>query len=608
MEGVDVADDKPFLQCVYCDDIKELEGFDDPSILLTNCQACDRKGTMQVRSKYFFKGKFNSYFFVKALRRSHLFICIRDNDGIYIYDNDLGYWKAGESFIIDELTNRLRLLYQRKFLDECISVIKGTTHVERDILNSKEDLINLRNGTFDLKELKLLEHSPENYFTYALPITYDESAECPKILKFVTEICEPDVRKIITLLEGFALCLRRGYPIQKAVVLVGGGANGKSTLLNVLRAFLGKENAASLTLQQIAMGNFALPYLMGKLANISPDLPSTKLIDVGRFKALTGDDTILADQKHRGMINLLNSAKLWFSANRIPPVLDDSDAYFRRFQIVELTNTFEKSDPNLIKELTKDGELAGLFNLIVQVFYQAIRANDRFTYEKEVAQIRKDYLMNSDSSIAFITQATEANPDVQIPKAEFYEMYKKFCDANDLVKLPDNAFFRSVREYVGASYMERHARENGIQVRKIIGLNVVDGYDKERRDINDVPTDPTTIFLGYIQKYGKNQDFVRKLTDFGTGSAGSAGFFPIAALKKWNINIYTAYLDNPALLVEPVADNTTTAEQKKTTDVTVTAFLGVCDHCGKSTDCIYFADKITCMDCLDKLHREGKGA
>ena len=46
-----------------------------------------------------------------------------------MYDNALGYWKDGESFIIDELNARLRILY-KKYLEETVSVLVHDFTVE----------------------------------------------------------------------------------------------------------------------------------------------------------------------------------------------------------------------------------------------------------------------------------------------------------------------------------------------------------------------------------------------------------------------------------------------------------------------------------------------
>ncbi len=63
--------------------------------------------------------------------------------------------------------------------------------------------------------------------------------------------------------------------LQKSILLIGDGANGKSVYLWAVSAFLGRENIASLSLQRLEGDKFAAARLVGKLANICADLPVT---------------------------------------------------------------------------------------------------------------------------------------------------------------------------------------------------------------------------------------------------------------------------------------------------------------------------------------------
>ncbi len=75
-----------------------------------------------------------------------------------------------------------------------------------------------------------------------------------------------------------------------------------------------------------------------ELANIFADLPKQPLKYTGVFKMLTGEDEICADRELRDPIYSKNYTKLIFSANKLPEVIDQTYAFWRRWIVVEFPN------------------------------------------------------------------------------------------------------------------------------------------------------------------------------------------------------------------------------------------------------------------------------
>lgn len=77
---------------------------------------------------------------------------------------------------------------------------------------------------------------------------------------------------------------------QKAILLIGDGANGKSTYLRGVQAFIGKDDTTAVNLHKLESDHFSVARLIGRLANMCPDLPSTDLASTSVFKTITGGD------------------------------------------------------------------------------------------------------------------------------------------------------------------------------------------------------------------------------------------------------------------------------------------------------------------------------
>ena len=164
-------------------------------------------------------------------------------------------------------------------------------------------------------------------------------------------------------------------------MLTGSGANGKSTLLNLLNAFLGADNISKVPLQELDENRFKRAELFGELANVFVDLDSRALQSLTYFKTITSGDDIDAERKFRNPFFFKPFAKLIFSANEIPKSNDKTFAYYRRWILILFPNKFvgKADNKHLIDELTTPKELSGLLN-------RALRGLDRLLRNKEFSE------------------------------------------------------------------------------------------------------------------------------------------------------------------------------------------------------------------------------
>ena len=273
---------------------------------------------------------------------------IVDTDTLLRYDSKSGlYLPDGEAFVKAKVEKIMDELNQSEFttigyVREVTGHIKRSTYIAREKINGDADLLVVRNGIIRLTDKQLLPHSSKEVFTIGIPVSYVIDAKCPLIDSFFPEIVRAE--DIALLYELVSWCLDRKSTIQKLFFLLGSGANGKSTFLNLLRKFLGPENCSAASLQSLADNRFTMAQLADKLANIFPDLPASGIRDAAVIKGLTGGDTMMAEHKFEKPFNLQNTAKLIFSANKAPRLSEDSDAIWRRLIIVDFPNQFMGSN------------------------------------------------------------------------------------------------------------------------------------------------------------------------------------------------------------------------------------------------------------------------
>ena len=248
-----------------------------------------------------------------------------------------------------------------------------------------------------------------------------------------------DKWRLLFEIAGFNLWLR--YDLNKAVMLVGEGSNGKSTYLRLIRDMLGRDNYVSVNMRELVESRFAAAQLHRKLANIYADLPKFVLRDSGILKMLTGEDSITADRKHKEPIKFVNYAKLIFSANELPEVQDMTPAFWRRWIVVEFPNKFP---PNPGFYDTLKPEIPQLIVLALRAMKGVIR-NAKFSFEETEEDYKHKWLYNANSVYAFLHDM-EKEGKITLKKGgraevgELYTLYTQYCEENDREPLSKRSF------------------------------------------------------------------------------------------------------------------------------------------------------------------------
>lgn len=302
-----------------------------------------------------------------------------EGDALYIYEK--GVYRAKGERRIKALAKRLipSSAWSTHLVNETIEYIRADA---RRLWEAPPlDVLNLENGLLDIKRRKLSAHTPEHLSWVQLPVCYDARARCPGWEKQIKETFPEDAVKAGTAWEIVAWLMLPLKTTQKALLLLGPGGSGKSTFLNALIAFLGgRNNVTGLSMQTLETVRFATARLIGKLANICPDLPSKHLETSDVFKKLTGGDFMIpGEYKFRDSFDFTSFVRLVFSANQPPQSKDASDAFFQRWYVLPFTTVYrgtkrECDQRKLHAKLTTPAELSGVLNRALDVLARVSRS------------------------------------------------------------------------------------------------------------------------------------------------------------------------------------------------------------------------------------------
>jgi P4 family phage/plasmid primase-like protien len=288
------------------------------------------------------------------------------------------------------------------------------------------DNVNVANGLLDTKAGELKPHSPEFLSPVQLPVKYDPTAKCPAWEKFVSEVFPDDSQEIAW--EVPAWLMTPDISIQKALLLLGEGSNGKSVYLEAVRAFLGRTNTSAESLHSLESNRFAVAQLVGKLANICPDLPSMSLAGSSVFKAITGGDYMIAERKFKQAFTFQPFSRLVFSGNYLPRSIDASHAYFRRWMIVPFRRTFETDEqiPRQVLDarLAAPSELSGVLNRALAAL-GAIRKRRGLSQSESVSKAGEEFVRLTDPVAVWLDARTSKDPDAMVAKKALLDAYNE---------------------------------------------------------------------------------------------------------------------------------------------------------------------------------------
>lgn len=329
------------------------------------------------------------------------------------------------------------------------SVISLLKDVTMTVMPRHTNWVNLANGRWCLESWQLLEHDPIYQSVIQLPVLYDKDAKCPVFNAWLKNVLPAqDDQFLLLQLMGYSML--QDVRFGKIAVLYGPTHTGKSTCLEVIQAFLGKENVSALTLH--ALDNeerrFTRAGLVGKLANLSADLSSRYLSGDSQIKQIASGDPMQVEYKGVQSFTYAPFATLWASSNELPVSHDRTDAWYERLMILPFMQQHkgEEAKRDMVKRLTQSSELSGILNLVLDALKELLKDN-AFKETESTQNMLEMYKEQNDHVARFLGEWYEFADKSEVPEDDLYSHYKEWCDHEGNKVLPKTKFRDSVEKW-----------------------------------------------------------------------------------------------------------------------------------------------------------------
>jgi len=379
---------------------------------------------------------------IEALMKQVHFLTLADTKEILFYEN--GVYKIGGKDKIAIEAERICPEISSHRIREIQNHIRRRTTRDRELFDTTQDIVNLKNCLFDLNEFKPIPHTPEHLSIIQFDVDYNPQATCPNLLKFIKSTLQGNDGKVALALMSCPLEGKNEFQI--AGLLVGNGNNGKGVFQNLNIGLFGKENTANVSLHDLENDPHSTADLYGKCLNVCGDLPVTPLKDTSTIKKITGGDPIRAHKKFGQPFNFIPKLINLFSTNKLPETPDKSIGFFRRWIIIPFLNNFEgREDRTLLTKLTTDEELSGYLNLLLNSIKWR-RKTGKFPGLESIEHREEMYNKMQDSVSYFLKECTEEKNGVFVPKDELFSRCEQYCQHNNLPVESKESFGRKLTQ------------------------------------------------------------------------------------------------------------------------------------------------------------------
>lgn len=328
--------------------------------------------------------------------------------------------------------------------------------------------LTLHNGVFNLDTFEFGPHDSKHMLTRQFNATYDPNAKCPRWTKFLEEVL-PDrtVREYVKRAMGYTIV---GKADRRAIFLLHGeSGTGKSQFIEALAALFGDfaTTAAAATFRKKRGEGGAtndLHDLKGKRFISSSETSETSELDEELIKRLTGRDQIRSRDLYEKNQSWMPEGVIWLTTNFLPRLNSDDNAIWLRTKPIEFTQVFvntEADEPNLGQSIAAE-EASGMFNWLIEGVREYLELG--LDEPEQVTQGSVNHRRESDDVLQFLDEKmTEEHliqgPDQRIRTNTLYQIYRKWCDDNQIrYALTDKRFNKRCiaagmrKEKVGSYY------------------------------------------------------------------------------------------------------------------------------------------------------------
>lgn len=352
-------------------------------------------------------------------------------------------------------------------------------------------LLNVANGTVDLRTGRLRPHRKEDLCTKIAPTVYDENAQCPLFDRFLAQVLpDTEVRAFMQRFFGYALT----GVIREHVLPIcwGSGGNGKGVLFGAVQHVIGdyaRHVQAELLMARRGDSSHSTDraQLMGLRLATASETEEGRALGEATVKALTGGDRITARFMRQDNFEFAPTHKLALMTNSKPIIRGTDNGIWRRVRLVPFTVVVpeEKQDTKLPEKL--QAEASGILRWLIEGCLAWQR--DGLGTAGAIARATESYRDDQDVLGQFLEERCLLGAGHRAPSTDLFKAYERWAEAIGNRPMSQTAFGRRLGDR-GLDRIKTGGRKvyEGVRLLSEIELATLrTGTSEGERDGSSVP-------------------------------------------------------------------------------------------------------------------------
>jgi P4 family phage/plasmid primase-like protien len=349
-----------------------------------------------------------------------------------------------------------------------------------DQLDAETHLFGVGNGVVDLRTGELLPPDPERLITLGTEVEYDPTAKAPLWEQTLYEVFDGDL-DLMGFFHRLVGYMMLGDPTENVFVIPhGNGANGKSTVLGLIREAFGTyaKTAQSTTFvseREFGSGAGAprediLRLRKARLVNISEPEEGAHLRESLVKQSTGGEDRMAARGVHAKMtIEFKPSWVPVMATNHLPTVKGEDDGIWRRLLPIPFEVNFERTGRrDLDRPRRLKAELSGILAWCVRGVFEYRKHGLRPS--TVVQESRQEYRETMDLLSEFIETRCEVGPTCRESTARLWVAWEVFARMRGELRLIPSA--KGLGRRLRNRFKPAKWREDGVQTKGWMGIEL----------------------------------------------------------------------------------------------------------------------------------------
>lgn len=313
-------------------------------------------------------------------------------------------------------------------------------------------LLNVANGTLDLRKQELREYRREDLITKLLPVAFDPNATCPVWDAFLLRAMGEKRHLVDYLQRLVGYCLTGDVGEKLLPILWGNGDTGKTTFTETILALMGDDYAMTTPESTIASQREGhnsptndLARLRGARFVAVSETTEGMALNEGRIKALTGRNPTPARMLFKEWFTFVPEFKLFIETNHRPLIRGSGDAMWNRIRLIPFEVVIPKTEQDKALPDKLRSALPGILAWAVAGCAEWQRAGMRDP--AEVLTATGEYREDSDLVGEFLSELCVVEDGEKVRSGDLYRAYAAWATGTrGTTAITDQSFTQNLKD------------------------------------------------------------------------------------------------------------------------------------------------------------------